>query len=243
MAENKETLESQEEKKQQDTKETKKVIDTKDIKEETSNTVNKVKDTIKNVDIKKDSIETKSFIVELFKDPLGKINEIVSKDTSKYFKYAIIILIVWTIAVCIKSISSKIGFWGYGPNGFNYILAIVKTTLAPIFGVIVMSVIIFVMNKTNKKELTTIISAVTTTKVPIVIASIISLLTIFSGNISTLTAPFTILCSTISIVLLFFAMKNIFGQEKNSEFIKKFALVEVIYYGIYILISFLGIYI
>ena len=40
-------------------------------KKEATDTVNQVKDTIKNVDIKKDSIETKGFVVEMFKNPLG----------------------------------------------------------------------------------------------------------------------------------------------------------------------------
>ena len=38
-------------------------MDSKNIKEEATDAVNQVKDTIKNVDIKKDSLETKGFIV------------------------------------------------------------------------------------------------------------------------------------------------------------------------------------
>lgn len=34
--------------------------------------MSEVKDTIKQVDIKKDSIETKGFVTELFKDPIRK---------------------------------------------------------------------------------------------------------------------------------------------------------------------------
>ena len=53
---------------------------TEELKNEASSTVSEVKDTIKQVDIKKDSIETKGFVTELFKDPLGKIKEIVTKE-------------------------------------------------------------------------------------------------------------------------------------------------------------------
>lgn len=53
-------------------KKKKREVNTEELKSEASTTVNQVKDTIKNVDIKKDSIETKGFIAELFKDPLGK---------------------------------------------------------------------------------------------------------------------------------------------------------------------------
>ena len=68
-----------------------KKIETNELKSEASNTVNQVKETIKKVDIKKDSIETKGFITELFKDPLGKIKEIVTKDSGKFLTYSIII--------------------------------------------------------------------------------------------------------------------------------------------------------
>ena len=66
---------------------------TEELKTEASSTVNQVKETIKKVDIKKDSIETKGFIKEMFKDPLGKIQEIVTKDTGKVLTYSIIILV------------------------------------------------------------------------------------------------------------------------------------------------------
>ena len=79
-----------------------KKVNTEELKSEASTTVNQVKDTIKNVDIKKDSIETKGFIAELFKDPLGKIKEIVDKENNQYFKYAIIILVIWVVAELIS---------------------------------------------------------------------------------------------------------------------------------------------
>ena len=76
-----------------------KKVNTEELKSEASTTVNQVKDTIKNVDIKKDSIETKGFIAELFKDPLGKIKEIVDKDYDA--------TISDMINVCIEDLLSK----------------------------------------------------------------------------------------------------------------------------------------
>ena len=72
-----------------------KKVNAEELKSEASTTVNQVKDTIKNVDIKKDSIETKGFISELFKDPLGKIKEIVDKK----FDYLIIAIKSQNIAI------------------------------------------------------------------------------------------------------------------------------------------------
>ena len=200
-----------------------KKVNTEELKSEASTTVNQVKDTIKNVDIKKDSIETKGFIAELFKDPLGKIKEIVDKENNQYFKYAIIILVIWVVA--------------------SSLMSVIKATIAPICSILVMSIIVLVMNSKNKKSLTTIITTVTTANIPLVIASVVSILTIFGSSISTITIPFTRLCSAVSIVLMYFTLKSIFGEEKNSEFIKKFALVELVYYIAYIVFSLLNIYI
>ena len=203
-----------------------KKVNAEELKSEASTTVNQVKDTIKNVDIKKDSIETKGFISELFKDPLGKIKEIVDKENNQYFKYAIIILVIWVVAELISRCFLVGPIWGLSSLGSS-----------------LMSVIVLVMNSKNKKSLTTIITTVTTANIPLVIASVVSILTIFGSSISTITIPFTRLCSAVSIVLMYFTLKSIFGEEKNSEFIKKFALVELVYYIAYIVFSLLNIYI
>ena len=214
-----------------------KKVNTEELKSEASTTVNQVKDTIKNVDIKKDSIETKGFIAELFKDPLGKIKEIVDKENNQYFKYAIIILVIWVVAELISRCFSVGPIWG------SSLMSVIKATIAPICSILVMSIIVLVMNSKNKKSLTTIITTVTTANIPLVIASVVSILTIFGSSISTITIPFTRLCSAVSIVLMYFTLKSIFGEEKNSEFIKKFALVELVYYIAYIVFSLLNIYI
>ena len=219
-----------------------KKVNTEELKSEASNTVNQVKDTIKNVDIKKDSIETKGFITELFKNPLEKIKEIVEKDNGQYLKYAIIILVIWTAVELIARCFTVGTIWRWSGLGTS-LMAIIRATIAPVISVLVMSIIVLMMNKKNKKPLTTIITAVTTANIPVVAASIVSLLTIFSTSVSIITSPFTILCNTISIVLMYFALKAIFGEEKNSDFIKKFVIVEAIYYVAYIIFSLLKIYI
>ena len=219
-----------------------KKVDTEELKNEASNTVNQVKDTIKNVDIKKDSIETKGFITELFKNPLEKLKEIVEKDNGQYFKYAIIILVIWVAAELIARCFAVGTIWRWSGLGTS-LMSIIRATIAPVISVLVMSVIVLMMNKNNKKPLTTIITAVTTANIPVVAASIVSLLTIFSTSASTITSPFAILCNTISTILMYFALKTIYGEEKNSDFVKKFVMVEALYYVAYIIFSLLKIYI
>ncbi len=223
-----------------------KKVNTEELKSEASNTVNQVKDTIKKVDIKKDSMETKGFITEFFKDPLGKLKEIVDKENAQYLKYAIIIIVIWTavslISRCFSFSFSFSSFWKLSSIGSN-IWSIIVATITPIISILVMAIIVLVMNKKNKKSLTTLITAVTTASIPTVIASIVSLLTVFSSQISIITIPFSSLCNVISIVLTYFTLKAIFNVEKSSEFIKKFVIIEAIYYVVYIVLSLLEIYI
>ncbi|MEE0865825.1 MAG: hypothetical protein U0L98_03385 [Clostridia bacterium] len=217
-------------------------INTEELKSEASNTVNQVKDTIKKVDIKKDSVETKGFIVELFKNPLEKIKAVAEDTKGNYLKYAIIVLVIWVAAKFLSRCFS-IG-WHWRPyNIFDNIWSIGVATITPLLSVLVMVLIAFVLNKKNKKPLTTLISAITIANIPTVVASVLSLLTIISSQVSLITIPFTSLCSVISIVLTYFALKNVFGEEKNSDFIRKFVLIETLYYVAYIVLSLLKIYI
>lgn len=221
-------------------------VNTEELKNEATNTVNQVKDTIKNVDIKKDSLETKGFITDMFKNPLEKIKEIVNNDNSQYLKYAVIILVIWAIAELIKrcfSYSFSFSSWWSLSTIGNSIWSIIAATIAPIAGVLVMSVIVLIMNKQNKKPLAKLITVVTTANIPIVIASVVGILAAIVSSISTITIPFTSLCGVISIVLMYFALKAIFNVEKDSEFIKKFVIIEAIYYIAYIVLALLKIYI
>lgn len=219
-----------------------KKVNTEELKTEASNTVNQVKDTIKKVDIKKDSMEAKGFLGDLFKNPLEKIQEIGTTEDGKFFKYAIIIIVIWMVAELIAKCFSIGNIWGFARFGKS-LLSVVLGTITPIVSILVMSLIIFIMNSKNKKSLTTVMSTVTTANIPTVIASVVNLLTIISTSISVITIPFAKLCSVVSVVLMYFAIKAIFGAEKNSEFVKKFVIIESIYYVAYIVLSLLKIYI
>ncbi len=220
----------------------KKQVNTEELKNETVNTVNEVKETIKNVNIKKDTVATTNFIKEIFTNPLEKIKEISADDSNKYLKYAIIILAVWVIAIVIKGIFAASGIWKFS-IAWKALLGIIKSAIAPLLGVLVTSVIIMMFSKNNKKKLTTIITAVTTAQIPVVIADVLGLLIIISSSMSKLLTPFTGFCSTISIILTYFTAKAILGTEKNSEFLKKFVLIEACYYVAYFVLTFLEIYI
>lgn len=218
-----------------------KKINTEELKSETLNTVNEVKETIKNVNVKKDALETKGFITDIIKDPLGKIKAIVDDNNNKFLKYAIILIVVWMAAILVKSVFGTTYFWKYG--AFKNMLSIIKSVIAPAIGILSMSVIILILNKENKKTLSHLVTVVTTAKIPLVMSAVVSLLTILSSSMSSFTTPFSKFCSVISIILTYFALKNIFAEKENSKFVKRFALIEAIYCVVYFVFTFLGIYI
>lgn len=221
--------------------ENKNKINTEEIKSETVNTVNEVKETIKKVDVKKDTLETKGFVKDLFIDPLGKIKSIAEDDSNKFLKNALIIVIIWMIAVLIRQIFGTTSLWKY--NGFKQLLNIILTTIAPAIGIIVMSLIIMIFNKKNKKSLTQIITCITAVRMPLAISAIVNLLLLINTSISAFTTPFARFCNMISIVLTYFVAKDLFEEKENSKFIKTFIILEAIYCAAYFVLSYLGIYI
>lgn len=219
-------------------------IGTEELKKETVDTVNQVKDTIKNVNIKKDAKEATGFATSMFKDPFGTIKQIADDNANKTFKTALIFIIVWTIAEFLDSTLGLIlsGYWTANIV-FSRIFGIIKSTIAPVIGVLVLSGIIYAMNKENKKSLATTITSIAIAKIPVVLASVVSLITIISKNALTLTSRFSGFCSVISIVLVYFSSKALFGEEQNSKFFKKFVIIYAIYYVVSLVLYYLGIYI
>ena len=211
-----------------------------ELKNETVNTVKQVKESMKNVDVKEEAKVTKGFETEMLKNPLGKIEEIAQDTSNKHFKTAIIFVIVWVIASLLGSISFRYFSWRLlGSTLLGYI----KTILAPLLTVVVMSVIIFLMNKKEKKSLITVLTTVTTAKLPVIIAEVISLLVLFSSNISKITSKISGFCSIISTIFLYFAIRDLYGEKEEKVAFKNFVIIEAIYVVISFVISYLGIYI
>lgn len=212
-----------------------------EVKKETFETVKKVKETVKNVNIKDETIKTKGFIGEMFKNPIEKIKEIAKED-AKYFKTAIFILIIWTIAVFIESSYSTIYYWGFS-RIFSNLLDVLKNILAPVLGILIYSMIILLLNRENKKKLTSVITTVTLAQLPLAIAAVLSILTIFSHEFAKITVAFTGLCTVISVILSYFGYKELFNEKEDTKFMKTFSIIQIIYFVLYIVFSFLEIYI
>ncbi len=230
------------------------VINTEELKKDASTVVNEVKDNFKNVDMKKEGKAAKGFIKELFKNPIDKIQDMVKENNGKYFKYALIILAIWTVVDLILAIYSQRGVFfkiftgfsnllGFSTSIGSAILSIFLALITPTVAVLIMTLIAFLFNKQNKKSFLTVLSGVTIAKIPVVAAEVISLLSMIGPFAIKITSPVKIFAGIISTVLMYFTLKNVFGNKKDSEFFYKFLIVEAIYYAAYIILSLIGIYI
>ena len=220
-----------------------KKVDKDEIIKETTETINEVKDQVKG-SFKKDELknsakETTNFIVGMFKDPLGQLKNISEDKSNKNFKYAIILAVVWIIAEVILGMFYSSFSW----NVIKYLLPLIKIAVAPILSILILSLTIFILNKKKDKSLVTIMSVVTAAKLPIVIASVLSLLKLISRDVKTVTTPFELLCGVISTVLVYFGAKYLLGEKDDKSYIKQFAIIEGIYYIAYIVVGLLQIYI
>ena len=173
-----------------------------EIKQETVKTAKEVKETIKNVDIKKDAKATTSFITEMAKRPLVRLKEIAEGTSNKDFKYAVVLAIVWMIAVGLVYLSNYTlkGFFEY--RFVDNVLSLIKVVVGPILGIIIISAIVFMMNKEKKRSFITILTAVTSAKIPTIVAAVIGILRLISSSMTKLLSPITSFCSVISTVFL-----------------------------------------
>lgn len=214
-----------------------KTIDTEELKKEAANTIGQVKDTMKDIRIKDETMNATNFVKEMVKDPLSKTEEIAKDTDNKYLKTSIFMIIVWMAAKLIYEIIYKVKYSYIGRS----FLGIIKTTLSPLCIIFTLALIIFILNKKHKKSLTAVLSTVVTVYIPMCIASIISLLNLIDSGMYKITTPVSTLARFITVILSYFAIKDIFEEETELGTFKKFVLVELIFLGVSILVSFLGI--
>lgn len=226
-------------------------VSSEDLKRESKETVNEVKNTFKNTDLKKDSQAAKGFFTAFFKNPLGTLKNVATDSKNSFLKIAIIVLVIWLVAIFLLgmvSMAKRYLFGAFGSfeyffdNLFSNMFGIVKDLIAPIITVVVLSGLVYGFKKQKNKSFLTIASAIVIAKIPVVIASIASLLTLISSSVSKLTTPFSGFCSVLSTVLLYFAIKDLSDESENKTYFWKFALIIGIYYIIDFVLSFLGIY-
>jgi hypothetical protein len=215
-------------------------FDAEELKNETKDTVKQVKETIKKVDIKKDSKETKNFLKEMFSDPFQAVKD-VAEEKENVFSKAIVLMIVYIAASIIAKIISLIKYGKYYSFGTNF-MDLISSILNPVFYIAVPAIIVFLYNRKNKKPLTTVISTLVISNVTMIISEIVSIITVLVSGISIITSPISTVLSAIAIILTYVGMKTLFGEDENKAFIKKYAIIEFLVAIVLIILARIGIY-
>lgn len=204
-------------------------VDTEDLKNETKDTVNQVKETIKNVDLKKDAEATKGFVKEMFSNPIEAVKR-ASSGEEGILKKVIIIVLLHIVVMCAYKIIDVIRDYGITQILFH-LDKIIWYSTKPLVSIILFSLIIYIMNKNNKKTLTSIVSTMVVATIPLVIFDLLELIRMVTYGVSAV-AIFTNSLSTmffgIYIIIAYFGMKEIFGITEENKAIKKFSLVQLI---------------
>ena len=227
---------------------------TEEIKMEAESAAKEVKEAVKNADIKKDVTATKGFISNFFKNPIQEIESVANSSKNQFLKIAIIVLVIWLVATFIGKVIDIFQSYSYVSNMYinfgtflktsvNNIFSVIKAVITPLLSLIVLSGIIYMMAKDKKKPFIQVATSIVIAKIPVVLATVVSLLEIFGNQVYKITSPFSSFCSMISTVLLYFTIKALYRENEDNNFIKKFAIIIGIFYIVRFIISFFGIYI
>lgn len=185
-----------------------------------------VSETIKNVNIKEDSKATGNFIKDMIMRPLEVIKEVVNAEDGKYLKYAIILLALFCIAGFAENLEFLFSkYYTFGEKmGF-----LVKGVIEPVLEVVIFTgVLLFMQDKTNKKNLMKVLFPL------VVICMIPTIASAYFGLINDIIS-FTLLNKIISIVttvlknltviLTFFAIKELFPNESGNKVFVKYVII------------------
>lgn len=227
-----------------------KSVNTEELKQQTVNTAKQVKETMKNVNFKEETMVAKGTIIEMYKDPIGTVERVAEDKENKFFKTSLYLIIVWAAIALIRTLISGIQTMskldkdlGYVFENYIFKLSTLWTVLVPVIIVLVYSVIAYILNKNNKKQLPEVISVVTVSYLPVIFGRLIGLLTLLSSEMSKIISPIQSILSITSTVLLYFGFKKLFNENDDKKFIKTFVIIVALYEVVAFILGFMKIYI
>lgn len=225
-------------------------VNTDEIKNQTVNTAKQVKETMKNVNFKEETMVAKNTVVSMVKDPIGTVENVAEDKENKFFKTTLFLIIVWAIVGLLDRIFLGIEMKGIYEEdlGFvfeNYIfkLATLWAILKPVLIIGVYSIIAFALNKNNKKQIPEVASVVSVAYLPVIVGAIIGLFNILSDELYKIIDPIQSILSTATIVLLYFGLKKVFNENDDKKFIKTFVVIVAAYELVSFILQFMKIYI
>lgn len=205
-------------------------IDTEELKNETKDTVNQVKEVFSNGDIKEKTTETTHFLKTAFSDPFEAIEEIAN-EKNEVFPKTVILIALFVIISFVSQLISLIRSGGHYSFGSNF-SSFISSITSPIIYIIVPSAVVFLFNtlfnSENRRKITTIISTVTTCYIPTICATLVTLLRNLIPDLRIITNPIATTARALSIILLYFGIKNILDENDDKHYMRKFAIIYAI---------------
>ena len=200
---------------------------------------------------KKDYSEAKKFFPNMFKTPYNEMKKVVSKPKA-FMVITLTAFITWVVIECIDAIVGVVKSFSYSyyPNLMSYItssfsdmFSVIKALIIPAVIVALLSFIIYLLMQNKKKHYMTIVSTIIVAKIPVIAASILSLFSYIGSEVSKITASFSSFCYVISTVLVYFAIKALYGEEDDNKAIKTFFIAMAIFYAVALVLKFFNLYI
>ena len=201
---------------------------------------NSSNDEFTKVDFKDGTQNCKNFFSSFFSNPIKTLKNISLSKHNLFFNTSIIILLVWVLIMFLHTLLRNV----YHTSALYTFLSAIRDLTIPIISVGFLALIIYCMapNKDEKCNLTNTLTASIVCKIPIIFASFISLINLVSDKAYFITNPIAYFCIAISILLTYFAIKFLYKESEDFKSFKKFMVIEGIFYGVYLILSFLGIY-
>lgn len=142
----------------------------------------------------------------------------------------------------VASIIGTIFKYGFRYVEFSDFIGIAKAVITPLLEIAILSGIVYLFQKQNKKSFLTVVNTIVASYFPIVVAKVVGLLNLISGA-SRITSPITGLLGVISLIFTFFAVKELSDEKDNDKAVKQFVIIEAVYYVVAFILSFLKLYI
>lgn len=208
-----------------------------DLKQETAKTFNEAKEQMKNINLKKEAQEGKGLLKKLCKNPIETINEIANDKENKAFRLALLVVALWAVIALVDRI---LYYLSHKYISFDF-LATLKSVISPILTVIAMTLSVYFVANKEKKSISKILTCVTVTYIPSIISSLLYLLHFISTRMYIILTPIAGILNVVSIVLMYHTVKALNKEENELNTLKSFIKVEVVFYVIAFVVSFLGI--
>lgn len=224
---------------------------TEDIKSQTTEQTN-TNSNLNKEQMKQSANEAKNLFIGFFKNPILQIEKIAHSQKNQFLMFAIILVIVWLVATLLgevisilKSYSLMSAYYSsfalFLRNSVSNVFSVIKAVVAPVLSLVVLTLTVYLINKGEKKSFMNVATSVVIAKMPVIVASIISLLGALYTPAYKLTSPFSGFCGVLSTVLMYFTIKSLYSENDDNSVMKKFVIIMGIFYIAKFMISFLGI--